>query len=175
MESSIGKRIQAGRKALGLTQEQLAEKLSVSGQAVSKWESDISCPDITTLPQLADILGVSVDELLRGKPETVPETMELAADKGKDINEMFLCVFVTADDDGKDVNVKIKIPIPVIRALVASGMDMKQIFAMQGVTGQNVTSNIDFDAVMTMINNGVCGTLVDIEVENEANIRLVVE
>ena len=54
----------AHRKQLGLTQDKLAEMLGVTPQAVSKWENDQSCPDITTLPQLADIFGITTDELL---------------------------------------------------------------------------------------------------------------
>ena len=65
---TLGKRIAALRKEKGMTQEQLAEKVGVSAQAVSKWENDASCPDITLLPLLGDILGVSVDELLGVKP-----------------------------------------------------------------------------------------------------------
>ncbi|MBR4905664.1 MAG: helix-turn-helix domain-containing protein, partial [Clostridia bacterium] len=67
-KETLGKRIAMLRKEKGLTQEQLAEKVGVSAQAVSKWENDISCPDITLLPLLADILGVTVDELLGVKP-----------------------------------------------------------------------------------------------------------
>lgn len=65
---TLGKRIAMLRKEKGLTQEQLAEKVGVSAQAVSKWENDVSCPDITLLPLLADLLGVTVDELLGVKP-----------------------------------------------------------------------------------------------------------
>lgn len=64
MGETLGKRIMGCRKGLGLTQDQLAERLGVSAQAVSKWENDQSCPDITTLPRLAEIFGVSIDELL---------------------------------------------------------------------------------------------------------------
>lgn len=67
-KETLGKRIAALRKEKGLTQEQLAEKVGVSAQAVSKWENDVSCPDITLLPLLADLLGVTVDELLGVKP-----------------------------------------------------------------------------------------------------------
>ena len=71
MEQTIGKRIVKNRKRLGLTQDQLAEKLGVTAQAVSKWENDQSCPDITLLSRLADIFGVSTDELLGHKQEKV--------------------------------------------------------------------------------------------------------
>lgn len=61
---TIGKRIQALRKEQGLTQKQLAELVGVTPQAVSKWETDESCPDISILSSLANVLGVSTDELL---------------------------------------------------------------------------------------------------------------
>lgn len=67
-KETLGKRIAALRKEKGMTQEQLAEKVGVSAQAVSKWENDISCPDITLLPLLGELFGVSVDELLGVKP-----------------------------------------------------------------------------------------------------------
>lgn len=64
MEQTLGKRIVQNRKRLGLTQDQLAEKLGVTAQAVSKWENDQSCPDITMLPRLAEIFGITTDALL---------------------------------------------------------------------------------------------------------------
>jgi len=64
MELTLGKRIVQNRKRLGLTQDALAEKLGVTAQAVSKWENDQSCPDITMLPKLAEIFGTTTDALL---------------------------------------------------------------------------------------------------------------
>lgn len=64
MEETLGKRIMQNRKRLNLTQDQLAEQLGVTAQAVSKWENDQSCPDIAMLPRLAEIFGISTDELL---------------------------------------------------------------------------------------------------------------
>lgn len=75
MEQTLGKRIMQNRKRLGLTQDQLADKLGVTAQAVSKWENDQSCPDISTLPKLAEIFGITVDELLgRTTAQPVHET-----------------------------------------------------------------------------------------------------
>lgn len=54
------------RGQLGWSQEAVAEKLGVTGQAVSKWEQGISCPDISLLPALAELYGVTVDALLGG-------------------------------------------------------------------------------------------------------------
>lgn len=64
MEETLGKRITTHRKRLGMTQDKLAEQLSVTAQAVSKWENDQSCPDISILPKLAEIFGISIDALL---------------------------------------------------------------------------------------------------------------
>ena len=64
MEQTLGKRIMENRKRLGWTQDRLAEQMGVSAQAVSKWENDQSCPDISLLPKLAELFGITVDELL---------------------------------------------------------------------------------------------------------------
>lgn len=60
----IGEKIRALRKERKRTQEQLAEALHVSPQAVSKWETGASCPDVEALPPIAAYFGVSIDELL---------------------------------------------------------------------------------------------------------------
>ena len=60
----IGKNIKRLRINVGMTQEQLAERLHISGQAVSKWENETALPDITLLPDLADCFGVTIDELM---------------------------------------------------------------------------------------------------------------
>lgn len=59
------------RKELGLTQEALAGQLGVTNQAVSKWESGQSCPDIALLPRLADLFGITIDALF-GRETTAP-------------------------------------------------------------------------------------------------------
>lgn len=60
----IGKNIKRLRINVGMTQEQLAERLHISGQAVSKWENETALPDIALLPELADCFGVTIDELM---------------------------------------------------------------------------------------------------------------
>lgn len=60
----ISQNIQAARKALGLTQEDLANRLSVARQTVAKWESGESLPDLENAYALAKLLGVSVDDLI---------------------------------------------------------------------------------------------------------------
>lgn len=63
MEETLGKRIAFHRKRLSLTQDALADQLGVTAQAVSKWENDQSCPDISMLPKLAEVFHVTTDEL----------------------------------------------------------------------------------------------------------------
>lgn len=67
-ELKVGARIAKLRNENNITQLELAEKLGVTDRAVSKWETGGSFPDITLLPQIADIFNVNVDYLLRGKP-----------------------------------------------------------------------------------------------------------
>lgn len=70
----IGNFIKEQRKERGLTQKQLADKLHITDRAVSKWERGLSAPDIALLEPLAEVLGVSVTELLKGErqPESTP-------------------------------------------------------------------------------------------------------
>lgn len=62
-----GKLIAELRKQKGFTQQQLADQLNLSNKTISKWESGVGSPDVANLPVLADALGVTVDELLRGE------------------------------------------------------------------------------------------------------------
>ena len=64
-KKTIGSFITALRKANGLTQKELAEKLNVSDKAVSRWERGLGYPDIHTLEPLADALGVTLTELMK--------------------------------------------------------------------------------------------------------------
>lgn len=66
-KKTIGRFIAALRKANGMTQRELAERLNISDKSVSRWECDESYPDLSLIPVLAEIFGVSCDELLRGE------------------------------------------------------------------------------------------------------------
>ena len=74
---SIGETIASLRKQKGMTQNELAEKMNVTDKAVSKWERDLSCPDINTISKLADILDVSVEELLKAKKKENSNTTKM--------------------------------------------------------------------------------------------------
>ena len=62
----LGDNIARLRKKTGLTQDALGSRLGVTAQAVSKWEREIACPDVMLLPALADLFGITLDELFRG-------------------------------------------------------------------------------------------------------------
>ncbi len=72
-KQTLGQKIAELRKAKNMTQLELATKLNITDKAVSKWERDISCPDINTFPKLAEILEVSVDELLQANANAKAE------------------------------------------------------------------------------------------------------
>ena len=88
MAQTLGKRIMENRKKLGLTQDQLAEKLGVTAQAVSKWENDQSCPDITMLPKLAEIFGTTTDTLLGWQAQPVHQAEVVSDDEDDDEDEI---------------------------------------------------------------------------------------
>ena len=76
MEQTLGKRIAANRKQMNMTQDQLAEQLGVTAQAVSKWERDAATPDIQLLPALSAYFGVTIDELFALSDETRMERIQ---------------------------------------------------------------------------------------------------
>ena len=64
---SMGDMISTLRKEKGMTQKDLADRLSITDKAVSKWERNLAFPDTATIPGLAEILGISVEELMNAK------------------------------------------------------------------------------------------------------------
>lgn len=166
MDTTMGRRIAALRKEKGLKQEELAEKLGISGQAVSKWENDQTCPDISLLPQLAGILGVSVDELLSGKREAVPAVRILPEDQRKDIKNMMLRIVVDSADGDK---VRVNLPLALVQVAMECGMEMPQ------VSGNDALKHIDWNQIMAMISQGVIGNLVEVESSDGDIVRIFVE
>ena len=85
-EMKIGQFIRDRRIELGMTQQQLADKLGITDKAVSKWERAVSYPDITILRELSAALEVSVTELLAGERDSQlpgavpPEVQEVVVD-----------------------------------------------------------------------------------------------
>ena len=77
MKQTMGEMIAQLRKEKGMTQKDLADQMNVTDKAVSKWERNLACPDINSVPHLAEILGVSVDELLNVSKQEKQENPEV--------------------------------------------------------------------------------------------------
>lgn len=104
---TLGKKLSSYRTINGLTQGQLGEKLNVSAQAVSKWENDLTTPDIATLKMLADLYKVTLDELVDlnsgfGAPvQDSEEKSEETVQKGSEAKLIGFCkkCGVTVDEE----------------------------------------------------------------------------
>lgn len=164
MDNTIGKRISALRREKGLKQEDIAQALDVSSQAVSKWENDQSCPDISLLPKLAKLLGVSVDRLLLGEEEK-PAVELVSEQKRKDIKDMMLRVVIDSKDGEK---VRINVPMVLLQVATETGIGMLEI------SGSSAIKNIDWEQIINLVQQGVVGNLLEIEAEGNT-IRIFVE
>ena len=80
-KETFGNMVAALRKEKGMTQLELAGKMGVTDKAVSKWERDLSFPDVSSIPKLANILGVSVDELMQVKAESKEDSIKKKIDE----------------------------------------------------------------------------------------------
>ena len=167
MEKTLGMRIADLRRAKGMKQDELAEKLGVSPQAVSKWENDVSCPDIMLLPKLAKELDVTVDELLTGRDESAPAVQLVPEEKRKSFDELMLRIKVDSSDNDR---VRVNLPLPLIKVFLDAGMSIE---GMGGDKLKNV--NIDWNQIMMLIENGVVGKLVEIESSDGDRVEIVVE
>ena len=86
-KKTLGSFLSALRRAQGMTQQEVADRLAVSNRAVSRWERDEAMPDITLLPAIADLFGVTVDELLRGERKRTIEPTEPAAENAESTSD----------------------------------------------------------------------------------------
>ena len=166
MEQTLGKRIAALRREKELTQDALAEVLGVSPQAVSKWENDQTCPDISLLPKLAQELGVSVDELLSGKQETAPLVQVLPESQRKDISAMMLRIVVDSHDGDK---VRVNLPMALIPVMLETGMEPPQF------SNSSTMKNIDLNQILTLVHQGFVGNLIEAEDADGDKVRIFVE
>ena len=166
MDQTIGKRIAANRKRLGLTQDQLADRLDVTAQAVSKWETDASCPDIAALPQLCKILGITTDELLTGN---CSEVKMVPPAERKPMEELVLRVKVLSADGDK---VRLNLPMRLVKIAMEIGVDV-----VPNVGGDNaqMLKSIDMEKVVKMVEQGLVGKLVEIESADGDIVEVVVE
>lgn len=162
MRETFGQRFQRMRKNANLTQEDVATKLNITEQAVSKWENDVSAPDISVLVELSDILGVSLDELLGKERET---RVQMSPDK-KSIDKMVLKIKVISNDGDK---VNVNLPLVIVKSLVTSGAEMPKF------NGSDVLSNVDFNQLFALVEQGVVGKIVDVQSSDGDTVEIWVE
>lgn len=149
--NSLGERIAYYRKKIGLTQEVLAEKCSVSAQAVSKWEKDLSAPDISLIPALAELFNITCDELLGVRKKEVaavaPELVDLT-------KMMFKLKVLSKKGDVVNVN----LPLSIAEVFLKSG-------SIKGVNdaASQLLEKIDLAQVVSLVKLGAVGKLIDIK------------
>lgn len=113
---SMAEVISSRRKELGMTQKDLAEKLNITDKAVSKWERGIACPDTAAIPKLAQILGISLEELMDAEPAQNP-----GGEKAEQVLDVAL----------KAIPMAMGIAVTVLAIL--GELDMQSGFSMLGI------------------------------------------
>lgn len=164
MSTTLGKKISELRKEKGITQEELAERLGVSPQAVSKWENDLSCPDIMLLPELAKLFDVAIDELFSVTPKK--ETELLPPEKRKNPDDMILYIRVDSKESDR---IRINLPIPLVKLAISMGIKLPQ------VSRNDILKNIDFEQILELVEKGLIGKLVEVESADGDTVEIAVE
>ena len=164
MNETIGNRIAKFRKAKGMTQEDLANHMGVSSQAVSKWENDASCPDISLLPQLCKVLGITTDELLTGKND---EVKMIPAEHRKSLDELTLRIKV---DSAQGDKIRVNLPMSLVKVGLEMGVDLSG-----SINGVDALKNVDMSKLIDLVERGLIGKLVEVESADGDTVEIVVE
>lgn len=144
---NIGNNIAALRKQKGITQEELANELGVSAQAVSKWENNSSCPDVSLLTDIADYFGVSVDSLLRSENETIIEDVKSEGAQSHFISSNKKINIRIVQQNGKENNVKVPFGFVRLGLNIGSmfGIDKDITERIYALFHDNVTDVVEVD------------------------------
>ena len=160
--STLGSRIAGLRKEKGYTQEEFSDMLGVSAQAVSKWENDISCPDIMLIPRIASILGITTDELLTGKaPEKEEAREEKQIQSSQNLSKLKLRIQVLHPSK-KPVNVTL--PLMLVKRVAKIGN------GISGIVGTAAVTNDQLEQIFELVDEGVTGEILNIVAEADTNV-----
>lgn len=150
--NTLGERIAAYRKKVNLTQEQLAEKCSLTAQAVSKWENNLTAPDLSLIPRLAEIFNVTCDDLLG-----VRRAQTVAVDPSTvDISKMLFKIKVNTAD-GEIVNVSMPLSVAEVEFKDAVSFGKKE----------GKISSIEMKQLVSLVKNGAVGKLMEVEADGD--------
>lgn len=155
--NTIGQNIANFRKRLGMTQEELAEKMCVTAQAVSKWERDTSYPDITVLADLGKVLNVSVAEIIEGVRE-IPELREAPQEE---IDRRVILIDVKAEE----TYIAVHFPVTAMKKAIENG-------TLKNIVGKDAFPQVA--SVLEMVDLGLTGPLVTVD-DGGAHIKITVE
>ena len=128
-----------------MTQEELAEKMSVTAQAISKWECDTSYPDVIVIQTLSKVLGVTVIELLEGERE-FPEVKEAP-------QEIIDRRIIRIEVQSEETKVVTRFPVPVLKKAMENG-------TLEKIVGENAYEEVS--TYLGMVDSGIIGHLIDV-------------
>lgn len=166
--NTLGSKISSLRKERGLTQSALADKLNISAQAISKWETDQAAPDISLLAPLAKILDTSIDYLLNENAEE-PETIFVPEPDERDYSKLILKIRVIDEEDKVNINV----PFLLVKQMLANGSNSFSNLTMGGTNIELM--NEDFEKIVELIESGVLGKIVSISTQDGTSVEIYVE
>ena len=163
-KETFGQRLSRLRKEKELTQNDIADKIGVTSQAVSKWENDQATPDIDVLVKLSEIFDISLDELL-GKERKTVEFKEKPSKK--EIEKMFLRISILGSD-GEKINVNL--PLSIVKVLMN-----RENGELNFVTGSKSLENVDFRQIIELVEQGLIGEIMSIDGSDGEKISIYVE
>lgn len=160
---TIGSRIAQARKAKGYTQEEFSQMLDVTAQAVSKWENDASCPDIQLLPRIAEILGMTTDEILTGKAtEQKKTTQKVNIDTSK------LKISINVVRPGQNP-VNVSLPFAMVKNFAKIGN------GISGIMGNGALEGVKLDEILTLVENGATGEILNVVSDDNTIVSITIE
>ncbi len=166
-KGTIGSRIAQGRKAKGYTQEEFSQLLNVTAQAVSKWENDLSCPDIQLLPQIASILGVTTDELLTGvKANQGEATPKTEPSINTDTSNLRITINVVKPGQNP---VNVTLPFSMVKNFAKIGN------GISGIIGNGAIDNVKFDEILELVENGATGEILNVVADDNTVVSITIQ
>ena len=159
---TLGQKIAEGRKKCGYTQEEFSELLGVTPQAVSKWENDVSCPDIQLLPKISQLLNISIDELL-GNTQKKPEEPKA---KTIDTSKLSFTINITKQNQNP---VNVSLPLSMVKRFAKIGN------GISGIVGNGTIDSVKFDEILSLVENGATGEILNVVADDNTNVKISIE